>query len=102
MRLNKFLTEEDALDIEEPETDGDYSDRVVKQNIEKIKKAISKLGEPKNDAEEAILADLEDKLDKWKNVDKETEPAGPFRIPGDEELPPEEAPEEPPKKKEKK
>jgi len=126
MRLNRFLTEEgavqSALDIEEPEVDGKYSERVINDNIDKIEKAISKLGKPKDDAEEAILSDLEDKLDKWNNVDKETKPAGPGKPPEgeqpageeppkeeeppaeekpEEELPPEEEEEEDPDKKEK-
>ena len=82
MRLNRYMNEEDsALDIEEPEVGGEYSDRVVKDNIKKIEKAISKIGDPKDEGEEAILSDLEDKLDKWKNVDKETKSIGPTPVP---------------------
>lgn len=116
MRLNRFLTEEGAvqaaLDIKEPEVDGKYSERVIKDNKDKIEKAISKLGEPKDEAEEAILADLEDKLEKWGNIDKETKPAGPGEPPpegeegdappedGEEKNPPEDKEEEPPEDKE--
>ena len=81
MRLNKYIKEGDiiqiSLNIEDPKIGTDYSEREIKNNIEKIEKAISKIGKPKDKAEEAILADLEDKLDKWKNVKKETKPTGP-------------------------
>jgi len=98
MRLNRFLNEEDiiqkGLDTNEPEVNKKYSDRVIKSNKKTINKAISKLGKPSNDADEAILSDLEDKLDKWENVKKETKPAGPFTEKEPEEKDPPEEPEE--------
>jgi len=105
MRLNRYIKEEDsvknALDIGEPEVNGKYSERVIADNIDKIKKAISNLSKPKNDADEAILSDLEDKLEKWENVDKETKPSGPAKPPEEKpEEPPEEKEEEPPEEKE--
>lgn len=109
MRLRYFLKEEDivqtALDIIEPKVKGKYSERVIKNNKETIEKAISKVGEPKDEAEEAILSDLEDKLEKWNNIEKETKPAGPIKSDnpppeGGEEPPPEEEEEPPPKEEE--
>jgi len=81
MRLNNYLNEDDiqkGLSVDEPESGGKYSDDVVKMNIKIVEKALS-IAKKQEDSEanNAIVADLEDKLDKWKNVDKETKPAGP-------------------------
>lgn len=83
MRLTRFLYEEDAvkkaLEIEEPAVGEEYSDEEVKWRISDIKDAIEvqKKNGVESEADNALLKDLEDKLDKWENVDKETEPAGP-------------------------
>ena len=95
MRFSKFIDEKNtiqtALNINEPEIGKKYSKRIIEKNKEAIEKAISKLGKPNNNADEAILSDLEDKLDKWNNVKKETEPVGPFKEePVEEKPPPEE------------
>ena len=81
MRLSNYLNEDDiqkGLSVDEPESGGKYSDDVVKINIKIVEKALS-IAKKQEDSEanNAIVADLEDKLDKWKNVDKETKPAGP-------------------------
>jgi len=125
MRLTRFLNEEDvikkALSIPEPEVGETYSDEEVKEYITVLKDALGSKG-----ADGAMIKDIQDKLDKWENVDSETKPAGPV-IPavdrlaaqppegegGGEEAPPKEAPpkkeapkeeeeEEDPKKKKKK
>jgi hypothetical protein len=107
MRLTRFLNEEDAikkgLEVPEPEVGEKYSKEEVKKYISLIKNAISA---QKEDGDEAILKDLEDKLDKWQNVETEVKPAGPV-VPAIDIMaaqPPEEGgvpPEEgvPPKKK---
>ena len=116
MRLSRFLNEEDVikkgLSVSEPEVGEEYSDDEVKEYISIIKNAIgAQKKEEMNDAAKAILKDLEDKLNKWENVDTETEPVGPV-VPavdilaakepeGGGEAPPEKAPpkEKKPKKK---
>lgn len=84
MRFVKFMKEDvtDALEVNEPEVGKKYSDEYVSKRIDIIQNAIKKVrGQKMNDdAKEAIMADLNDKLDKWENVDKETKPvpiAGP-------------------------
>ena len=98
MRFNRYIREEDsvqsALDIDEPEIGEKYSERVISQNKKSIENAISKVGDPNDDAEEAILSDLEDKLEKWNNVEKEIEAVGPFPEDGEEDPPEEDPPEE--------
>jgi hypothetical protein len=78
MRLTRFLKEEDhtskGLEVPEPEVGEKYSKEEVKKYISLIKNAISS---QKKDGDGAILKDLEDKLDKWQNVEAETKPAGP-------------------------
>ena len=82
MRLSRFLNEEDVikkgLSVSEPEVGEEYSDDEVKEYISIIKNAIgAQKKEEMDDAAKAILKDLEDKLNKWENVDTETEPVGP-------------------------
>ena len=73
MRLTRFLREEDhiskGLEVPEPEVGEKYSKEEVKKYISLIKNAISA---QEKDGDEAILKDLEDKLDKWQNVDEFT------------------------------
>jgi len=96
MRLNRYIREEDivktGLDTDEPEVNRKYSKESIKKRIDIIKSAINAAEEQKGDedAKEAVIADLEDKLDKWKNVEGETKPAPP---PPPEEEEPEEEPE---------
>ena len=93
MRFVRFMNEDvtDALEVNEPEVGKKYSDEYVSKRIDIIQAAIKKVrGQKMNDdAKEAIMADLNDKLDKWENVDKETKPpiAGPEAPP--ETIPPE-------------
>ena len=82
MRLARFLNEEDVvkkgLELMEPEIGEEYSDELVKEYISIIKNAIgAQKKEEMNDAAKAILKDLEDKLNKWENIDSETKPVGP-------------------------
>lgn len=76
MRLTRFLNEEDsikkALSIPEPEVGETYSDEEVKEYITVLKDALGSKG-----ADGAMIKDIQDKLDKWENVDVETKPAGP-------------------------
>jgi len=89
MRFEKYINEnyKKALSIGEPETGGKYSDDSVKRRIKEIEAGIKDANKlPDNEAKEGILADLEDKLDKWQNVDKETEaPKAAAPPEGDEE-----------------
>lgn len=108
MRLARFLNEEDVvkkgLSVAEPEVGEEYSDELVKEYISIIKNAIAaQEKEEMNDAAKAMLKDLEDKLNKWENLDSETEPVGPV-VPAVDRLaaqpPPEAGGEEaPPKEK---
>ena len=81
MKFYKYLNEDDiqkGLAVDEPEVSKEYSTDIVKKKIKVIKKALSMAKKEKESkANDAIIADLNDKLDKWKNVDSETEPAGP-------------------------
>ena len=83
MRLTRFLYEEDAvkkaLEIEEPAVGEEYSDEEIKMRISDIKDAIKaqKKNGIESEADNALLKDLTDKLDKWENIDAETEPVGP-------------------------
>ena len=82
MRLARFLNEEDVikkgLSVMEPEVGEKYSDEEVKEYTSTVKDAIAaQKKEDMNDAAKAILKDLEDKLDKWENIDSETKAAGP-------------------------
>ena len=110
MRLTRFLTEKDnivkGLSINEPEIGEEYSDEEVKKNITAIKDAIAaqKSKGTESEADNALLKDLTDKLEKWENVDQETKPAGPV-VPALDVMaataspePPEESGGEPPKK----
>ena len=78
MRFKEFLKEDTvktALNLDEPETGAKYDDEAVKKRIDLINKAIKELrakSDMDDNAKEAMLADLNDKLDKWENVDKET------------------------------
>ena len=99
MRLAKFMREDttDALNVDEPEVAKKYSEDYVAKRISIIQAALKKVrGKSMDDeAKEAIMADLNDKLDKWENVDKETkapEPAPTAETPedGEEEAPAEE------------
>jgi len=100
MRLAKFMKEDittDALEIGEPEVGKKYSDDYVSKRVDILQKALKKIrGKAMNDdAKEAIMADLNDKLDKWENVDKETkapEPPAVGAAPEGEEGPAEEEP----------
>lgn len=93
MRLKSFLNElnevrkkipkseksgdiSSALALDEPQVGKKYGTSAIKRKLEMINAAISELGKKEQtDATEAQMADLEDKRDKWQNVDKETEPA---------------------------
>ena len=83
MRLTRFLYEGDvikkALEIEEPAVGEEYSDEEIKWRISDIKDAIDvqKKNGIESEVNNALLKDLTDKLEKWENVDQETEPAGP-------------------------
>lgn len=111
MRLKRYLIEsaiQDALDLPEPTVGGRYSEEQVKKYLDLIEKAIKEVGKKEdNEANAAILNDLEDKKEKWSNVEKETKPVKTKQEPppedkekdGEEELPseePEEPEEEPP------
>ena len=97
MRFVKFMKEDvtDALEVNEPEVGKKYSDEYVSKRIDIIQNAIKKVrGQKMNDdAKEAIMADLNDKLDKWENVDKETKAPKPVPTAGPE-APPETIPQE--------
>lgn len=104
MRLNRYISEENAiqkgLEVDEPEVKIKYSDESVTKRLTIIKSAISAAKKLKDDeAKEATLSDLEDKLNKWENVDKETKPAPP-PPPETEEAPPEDEEEAPPEEEE--
>jgi len=79
MRFKRFLIEDSissALSLDEPEVGRKYGTSAVKRKLEMIQSAINTLSKKQQtDATEAQMADLEDKLDKWQNVDSETEPA---------------------------
>jgi len=79
MRFKRFLVEDSissALSLDEPEVGRKYGTSAVKRKLEMIQSAINTLSKKQQtDATEAQMADLEDKLDKWQNVDSETEPA---------------------------
>ncbi len=105
MRFTKFLKEDiikTALGIDEPKVKGKYSADSVTRRLETIKKAIAALkGKKADDATEAMMADLEDKQDKWQNLEAETEPAETQDTrPGGEEPAEEEPEEEEPDEKE--
>ena len=106
MRFEKFMREDtsDALNVDEPEVSKKYSDEYVAKRIAIIQDALKKVrGKSMDDeAKEAIMADLNDKLDKWENVEKETKapelPAVGAAPEGEEDAPEgdaEEAPAEP-------
>ncbi len=76
-RLSAFLKEasvQAALGISEPEIGKKYDDEAIADRKSKIQAAIEDLkGQSIDDeAKEAMMADLTDKLDKWTNVDSET------------------------------
>lgn len=76
MRFVTYINEnyKKALNIGEPETGSKYSDDAVARRIKEIEAGIKDANKlPDDEAKESILADLEDKLDKWQNVDQETE-----------------------------
>jgi hypothetical protein len=100
MRFTRFLKEsviDDALKVDEPSVRRKYSEEGVKKKLDLIQKAIKELrGSSKydDDAKDAIMADLEDKQDKWSNVDSETKPVKVAQAPpegeeGGGEAPPE-------------
>ena len=90
MRLFDYIYEnlvKDALDTDEPEVGGSYSDDYVKKIVDKLKSAISQADKDSyvdDDAKEAIMSDLQDKLEVWKNVDKETKPSKPTPKPSED------------------
>jgi len=76
MRFKNYINEnyKKALNIGEPETGGKYSDDSVARRIKEIEAGIKDANKlPDDEHKEGIIADLEDKLDKWQNVDQETE-----------------------------
>jgi len=76
MRFKNYINEnyKKALNIGEPETGGKYSDDSVQRRIKEIEAGIKDANKlPDDEHKEGIIADLEDKLDKWSNVDQETE-----------------------------
>jgi len=83
MRLTRYLYEGDAikkaLKIEEPAIGEEYSKEEVKMRISDIKDAIKaqKKNGIESEADNSLLKDLKDKLDKWENVKDETKPIGP-------------------------
>jgi len=97
MRLEKFINEDavsKALDLPEPEVDGDYASEKVKRYIEIINKALEAMkSKEENDANDATVADLRDKKKKWGSVDKETKP-----VKTKQEIPPEQAQDDDPDK----
>lgn len=99
MRLDKFMREDtsDALNVNEPEVSKKYSDEYVAKRIAIIQDALKKIrGKSMDDeAKEAIMADLNDKLDKWENVDNETKAPEPPAVGAAPEGEGEEAPAEP-------
>lgn len=75
MKFKKYINEnyKKALNIGEPETGGKYSDDAVARRIETIEAGLKDAEKlPDDEHKEGIIADLEDKLDKWQNVDQET------------------------------
>ena len=107
MRLKNFLNEDivaQALDLPEPEVGDKYPPEKVNRYLEIINKALDAMKKKEeNDANDAIVADLRDKKEKWGNVEKETKPVKTKTEPppGEEEKPPEAAPpEEEPKEAE--
>lgn len=92
MRFKNYVNEnyKKALNIGEPEVGSKYSDDAVQRRITTIEAGIKDANKlPDDEHKEGILADLEDKLDKWSNVDQETEapkaPAPPEGEEGEEE-----------------
>jgi hypothetical protein len=94
MRLEKYIKEEDvvqkALALDEPEVGGDYSEDYVNKRKDIITAALESI-KGDDEATEAMIADLKDKLDKWENVKKETKPKKPAPPPEEKK---EEEPEE--------
>jgi hypothetical protein len=75
MRFKKFLKEDvvkQALNIEEPKVGRKYSEDLIDKRVKQIQKALDSIN-IKDRHTEAMAADLEDKLDKWSNVEKETQ-----------------------------
>ena len=103
MRFKRFLVEDSissALSLDEPEVGRKYGTSAVKRKVVTIKSAIDTLSKKEQtDATEAQMADLEDKLDKWQNVDSETKPSDTQDTteppPEDDTTPPEEEEPEP-------
>lgn len=100
MRFKKFLNEgivQNALDLPEPKIGQKYPSEKIKRYLEMISKALKEMSsKEENEANDAIVADLRDKKDKWSNVKKETKPI----IMKKEEPPPEQQEEEPPPEEE--
>ncbi len=76
-RFKQFLKEtsvQDALSIDEPEVGKKYDDEAVADRKSRLLDAIKQLrGQTADDeAKEAMMADLNDKLEKWENVGDET------------------------------
>ena len=106
MRFQQYLLNEEdvvsqALAIDEPEKNGEYTDDEVGRKLGILNKAIdiqsAKVDGLENgeqyDAALAILKDLKDKLDKWSNWEEEVESDGPNPPPDQlKEPPPEEEP----------
>lgn len=97
MRFFEYIYEDivqKALEIDEPDVAKKYSDDMVKKRIDMLKTAISQAKKKSyvdDDSKEAVIIDLEDKLDKWQNLEKSTEP----NRPPAEEQPPEDGEEKP-------
>jgi 3-hydroxyacyl-CoA dehydrogenase len=77
MRLEKYIKEEDivqkALALDEPEVGGDYNEDYVNKRVDIITTALESI-KGDDEASEAIIRDLKDKLEKWENVEKYSKP----------------------------
>lgn len=94
MKFEKYITEnavQKALAIKEPEVAKKYNDNLIKKYKDMIESALAEAEKMEDsDSKDAIVADLEDKLDKWNNVNKETTAPKPPPPEGEKEVPPEE------------
>lgn len=83
MRLFDYIYEgivDKALSIGEPEVGKKYMDDYVEKVKSQLKTALAQAKKDSyvdDDAKNAVLSDLQDKLNKWENVEKETKPAKP-------------------------
>lgn len=78
MKFQNYLKEDavsKALDIPEPDVGGKYPAEKVKRYVQDIDAGIQAMTKrDESEANDAIVADLRDKKNKWKNVKKETKP----------------------------